>query len=335
MIVRRLLPGGPTAEPDGSGSLREKYYVNGAGLTDANVLAAVDSVTSQAIPVYGAAHTLSGLTSYIVKSISPECVGSNSQGLIYEIDIGYIAPAFESGGGDVDPGIQYEWDIREVDVETTEDVDGNPIVNAAGDPPEGTFNQTEYILILRVWRRITGQFVPATAFAVNGAVNSTDMTVLGWEVPAESMLCSRYAPAGGRQTLGEEAEYTDIEMVFEFKPGTMPWDHHMINQGFNGWSNDGSTDAKDRLYPYDSPDPIETAALLDHEGVPFLSLAVGRAQRDPVANPNIADITRPVLPATGDGWMTFELNAAGNGVIAMARRRKRYDFTSFIPGVFA
>jgi hypothetical protein len=333
MIVRRLLPGGPTAESDGSGSLRELYFVNGSGLTDANVLSAVDSTSGLAIPAYGTANAGTGLTGYTVRSIAPDCVGANGQGLIYIVDVGYRSPSFSPGGDPITTETQYEWDYRVEEIETTQDRDGNPILNAAGDPPEGTFRAPVPIIILRVYER-KDTYSPTTMYAVTEAVNSHDVRILDlWTVTAGNMKCVGYRSLG-RRTITSDAPY-DIEHIYEIQAGYWPWEHHALNQGYNGWWMDDTTERKDHLYALKAKDPVEAPVLLDALGQPWNWHGVGVGQQMPIDNPDIADITKPVLPATGDGWMEYRTLPGNYGTEMIARRCKEYDFRTFITGVFS
>lgn len=342
MKVRVLAERGDIGDDEsGRGERELQFYVKGE-LNDATVLTAVDSDDPEIkIPARGAIHPdddPESPTHFCVdrkaRWFSIDDSGEDS----YIVTCKFRTPAAGGGSGDYDIALKYEWDIGTDPKSTVADVDGNPIVNANGEPYDGDFSDVGKVLILRVYAQELG-INPDEMFSIVDRVNSHKMKVFGKTVGKRQMRCDSYRPPGrmvvGRNLLQEN------EYVFEFKPGYRPWDIHAANVGFTSYiiPKEGESAIRGPIVSGELDSPLEAPTMLKPDGTPVdesLKAGLGLSGRvfkrqTPVANPNIDTISAP----DGDnpdrtGWMEFRA-APGGGYEAVARGKEEYNFIGLFP----
>lgn len=193
----------------------------------------------------------------------------------------------------LDEPLKFRWVIGTESVQVDRDKDGNPILNAAGDPFDTPATADKPTLTLIVSQN-ESTFNLARAMATVGRVCSDTFTIpgVGTVLPGQCR-CISISPAEQYFDGYELADgYVRVEYVFEFREddaGNPGWsfDHRILNQGYRGWWNDGAANQRGDFYTAgDTPDRVSVPVLLASDGTPVASqFKINKELEAPVANP--------------------------------------------------
>jgi hypothetical protein len=231
--------------------------------------------------------------------------------------------------------LKIRWGVGGESIETDVDIEGNPIVNTAGDTFSRLFNRDDLVIHLDV----TTQILPATFNAARSVqyadtYNSDTVGVFGYGTLAPGqMKCVSIMPAQ-EYSPGDATNYIDQVFKFELKKGNVQdpdgvWDafkYRLVSVGNNGWAVNPATSATE-IGPFVKNGNLKTNVLLGVTGIPIdstiqVQFAPG-VYATPVANP------RPVpgkyLEVTGAAF-------APNAVFLKYKKRLPQPFAAL--GIF-
>jgi hypothetical protein len=198
------------------------------------------------------------------------------------------------------------WEPFEISEPVTRDIKGRVIMNMGGDVFQGA---TQIFTMVRLTVVRNMPFVDAARIATySNAVNKNAMTVGGIPIAAEHMRCACIHPL---ISISSETRYVPIahvlEMILDDSLGDYPFQWKFLNQGENGWYDDGGTSRKGRFCngKLSSTEPLSEPIRLDADGTPLTTTTVdqdwvkvlkedGTGFADPVANPNTVDVYKSV-----------------------------------------
>ena len=201
--------------------------------TEANAFSAVDDVSPSTLFVPTVGTIVTG--NYRVASVSlAERLGSDA----WKFQIVETATTTDGDGDLIEQPLEWRWEPSAVTVETDTDRNNKPYVNSAGSKLDGTLPRGKAALFLRVWKRY--DFFDLTlAYNILWRVNSTAVTIDGqWSFFAGQMQCQLFQPVGN-QSYGQTS--VRVEMLFEFRPGYKPFQPRALDQGYEGWYDQGSS----------------------------------------------------------------------------------------------
>lgn len=353
MKVSRLAKHECGDDDNGVGFDEVVYYVRGDA-SFGNVLTAVDSDDPTIkIPARGDAHHDDDPENptHFCTSRSASWLGQNLAGENQYIVTCRFKTRGSSNSGDYASEYEYEWDVRYETVSDPTDIDGNVVVNAAGDPIDADVEKTVPVIILRVLKR-RDLFDASLAKTIVGAVNSEAISLFGaLTAEAGQLKLESYRPLRSF-TYGSTPTPGESELVFEIKWGHRPWDAHFANVGFNGWyePTEGETAVKGPFIhgPTGKKSLLDVPVLIGPRGIPVGSdgitvahTANGRVVASHLAapNPNEHLILDPEYhPTPSDpanpnvGYMEFRrASETAISFEAVAKLKKRYDFVDFLP----
>lgn len=168
-----------------------------------------------------------------VSNISPTQTGFQQFTVVYD----YSRP--ENGATHVPPKPEdripsVRWDFDYVDLEIDSDVDGRPILNAAGDgfqtAPTRKFRVVT--LVLKWW---STSFPWATYSDYRNAVNNANWSLGGATIPAHMAQCLAFGPS---QEFAIDAVAIQMQAAFQIWDGGLlryPWQLRLPNVGYNAW----------------------------------------------------------------------------------------------------
>jgi hypothetical protein len=217
----------------------------------------------------------------------------------------------EFGPGEDDPlnePIEIDWQFIKETLPIDRDVDNNAIVNSAGDPYDPPPSRV-YAHVALVIRRNEPLFSAATALAYIDKVNAAPITIAGaGTLDTEQMLCDMIAPASSYRA---DAEYVPVVYRFILKPGTRPHQLRTVDQGRNGWYQDGS-DTKPGAIVDGEGNPVLADVRLDGTGKPInAQYKITGGKETPVATATLpAGLDVDDELSTADvkylGWTVFQ-----------------------------
>lgn len=190
----------------------------------------------------------------------------------------------EHPGGTEDPEDQpwiYEYRPGLQTEAVDRDINGNPLVNSAGDPPPpGAFNRdftTLEIAITRNEPAVPTDKIQRYLDAYNR--DTVDLAGLGSYDPY-TIRCVYLGPAS---TFNSDALFIPIRYAFRYDPDGY-W-HRFEDKGQNGWFDDGGN--KQGVIVDGNGVAVTTDKLLDGTGKPLdATLKIGSQKAAPIANPN-------------------------------------------------
>lgn len=173
-------------------------------------------------------------------------------------------------GNDVDPISRlpvYQWNIGLATERFDRDVDGNPIVNSAGDPFGDGVEATVHSITLDVTRN-EASFSPIESLNYTNKVNAGSWTVAGVAVGEGQAKCLGIAPVNG-YTLADN--YVSIRYSFEFREDGFL--KRILDEGIHGLAElEAGTGIKKVSILVEGPDgqiPAPSPQLLNGKGVPL------------------------------------------------------------------
>lgn len=218
----------------------------------------------------------------------------NFQGpILSQVVVSYAVPPrgyFQATVKPTDQPWVWEWGACLDSAQMDRDIDNNPILNAAFDPPAEPFQTSVEKQTLRVIR-FEAFYDRATLRYYDGAVNSDDLNLTqpnGKTVayPAGTIRVVRIVPAQAYTTfdtfvpVGVELELYDLSLI---NPNLHdPFQLHVLNVGSNAYYGDGTK--KGHLLYASNREPVDKDVPLDGDGVPIdTTLLVAGDGNDPVA----------------------------------------------------
>lgn len=272
--------------------------------TEATAFTAIDDITpTMFVPTPGS--VVSG--NYRVEAVDlAERLGNDT----WRFRVVEVAQTGTGDGDIIELPLEWRWEPSAVTVDTDTDRNLKPYVNSAGSKLDGTIPRGKASLFLRVWKRYDF-FDVSLAYNILWRVNDAPVTINGRDsFFAGQMQCQMFQPVGN-QSAGQES--VRVEMLFEFKPGYKPFQPRALDQGYEGWYDQGSSTY--RKGPFvnltaTTPYPlVQQPVLLDGTGAPFSTDPVyvakdasGSTANVGVANPT--DLTFGPAVANGDGTYT-------------------------------
>ncbi len=160
------------------------------------------------------------------------------------------------------------------------DIDGNPIINSAGDPFDPPVQTDFTTLAFRIIRTESAPFNAAKALSFMGCVNDGSCTIAGMTFTDGQLLCKVIGPIAE-----VTSKSTRIDIGYDFEAHQEGWDARVLDQGFRSFSsNTGGTAGGRGGGPseiYNPPDPtkpnsinpvqISTPVRLNGKGKPILA----------------------------------------------------------------
>lgn len=318
--VKKIRPREANDSPFGFEVVRQ-YRVMGPS-TEFDALKAVDDTTGLAIPqrsLFGG-DPLDDNSAYTV--YERNCVWENysaEYGDVWIIRITYRSPQFDV----TTESLEWEWDQQLITQQASSDINGNPLINLAGDPLIGGYGRETLMHILRVW--FTRTYTPSTTSSIVNMCNASALTLFpgtaeATTIDAEQMKCLYYKPLDRLKKNGQQVR---IETAFAFLPGYRPWQLKTPNTGFNSWYfGTGNVSAKGRLHFNYNRQPSEDPVLLDFAGRPLSGTSTYRvteALEVAIANP--------------EAYPWIEARNVDGGIELIFDQYNTYEFTGFITGV--
>lgn len=214
--------------------------------------------------------------------------------------------------GGTDPLLEkpwIEWNAMTISEPTDIDIDGRPIMNAAGD----TLSASRFIrgFSFTVTRN-EPFFDILKSEEYSMMVSDRDITIGGVIFPAETLALMSIAPTS-RYQFG--ARYVNIGYYFERLPriNPYPFQHRFINAGDQGWYTSGSGPSKGRFTNAD--DQIVDSIKLNLDGTPFVPTGevIKVANNAAIANPTAVDFYDvETLPDNGGFAIYFKKYRVGD-----------------------
>lgn len=195
--------------------------------------------------------------------------------------------------------------IRWEDADSTEptyvDNNGDGLLNSAGDPfpPQGDLYGGDVLTITRN----EPYYDPGKNLTYRLKINSDTFSPLGgaFTFGPSQARCRSIRPAR-EYVIGEPF----LPIVYRFEIKADGFIKKFVDQGYQGWYNDASAVPQPGTFwtPGPPPERVATEVLLDGTGKPINpKFKVTKALKDPVANPNIANVKG--VPATVNGTVTL------------------------------
>ncbi len=213
---------------------------------------------------------------------------------------------------------RYQWDQGYASEPTDVDVDGNTIINTAGDPID---SYTDFgTLFLTVTRWQTGYNVSQAVQYQNTVNNDTVQTPLSQGTLAPGQLkCLTIKPT---QDYDASATIIQVAYSFEARKGHVQdsdglWDgfkHRIRNEGRRGWYDDGNGPKAGEIFDGRGLQ-VSTDVLLDKQGKPYLT----------AAGYTVASTTPAPAPFTIDDKL---LEDTGSAVFLKYRKCKSLPFSA-------
>lgn len=183
----------------------------------------------------------------------------------------------------------YRAEIETMMVPTDKDLDGNPIVNSAGDPVDPPAVIAENVLVIYC-RRAVPAFSLAMGMEYTWSVNASAFVLPGaGTIGADQGLCRGLMPVS-EWKYGDP--YVIIEGAFAFRRGEIPWRYFMKDQGRNAWYSDSGN--KIGSIAKENGDLPGIDVALDGTGKPIITN--WKVLKDPVAKTVAAAIDNPNPP---------------------------------------
>lgn len=159
------------------------------------------------------------------------------------------------------PETQVDWDVETEEMDA--DVDGIPIINAAGDPFDTGLPRERWDLNVTVVRN-EHSYPINKSLAYAGMVNQGNFTIpnLGTVSEGQALCMPIRSPAGFTQ----QSSY--IPVVYTFKIRSDGWRSRVKNKGLGGWSRSGNTFTPGKFCNANGEE-MASPVLLDKGGVPI------------------------------------------------------------------
>lgn len=209
------------------------FRVKMAAATDSAVLAE----GAVGIPAIGDAHPVA-----ITRKCQLVNVRKDQDRLYYLVTARYTTPVHsdpaDPGGVQDNPlldPIQVDWGYWGRELAITEDVYGNPIVNAANDPFDPPYTDEVHNLMVTVTRN-EATFNPVVADSYTDATNNDNCTIAGLTISPRQACCLELS---GRTAWRNDSVYWVVTYRIAFKADL--WDVRLANQGFYQLVNLGGT----------------------------------------------------------------------------------------------
>jgi hypothetical protein len=175
---------------------------------------------------------------------------------------------------------KYQWSIGTKSEPIDRDIDGNPITNSAGDPPDPPPQRAFPIFYLTIKRYESAPFNFQDRGNYVGKVNKGDMTIQGVAIKEGQLFCSGIAPTG-EYTMQDKI----IEVGYNFELDWDSFDFTMLDQGFKSWYTPGRKSTKQICEIFQPPDPsrggiapvqVSKPVLLNGRGKPIFPTLISK-----------------------------------------------------------
>jgi hypothetical protein len=184
----------------------------------------------------------------------------------------------DAGGDPVDWTPRITMKTMEITAPFDVDLDGRPYVNTALDPVDPglrrvTFKRVEY-------RRYERFYDTARSDAFENRQNSKQVLIGPWTVKPYHMRLNSYSLVGECSLAARFVPVAyEIDFFLTDALGARPFDHPYLNQGKNGWYDDGTNKQRGRFVTagpspgYEFRDVVDMPVRLDVDGMPLNSVA--------------------------------------------------------------
>jgi len=169
------------------------------------------------------------------------------------------------------------------------DIDGNAIVNSAGDPIDPPQARAVHTLALSVKLWVPSYNIQE-AMRITDAINSDPFELKGAGIVEPGQChCRHYKPI---QSYTQFAPYVRVEFLFEFADATDPWQNLIFDMGRNGWAIGPDGDPIKGQICFHDGTPISEDVRLDGTGKPIdpklriFNINSPANPAVPIANPN-------------------------------------------------
>jgi hypothetical protein len=190
-----------------------------------------------------------------------QCTSPDGRTWTVTVDYAPFDPNSQQDENPLDEPPQMDWDAADFEEVVEQDVDGNPVINSAGDPFDPPLTRDNSYPILVITRN-EATFSPGLAYSYRNKVNAATFFGSG----PRTVRCRPIV--GKKQYHAAFGTYYQVTYRFEFNPDG--FDKNVLNQGLR---RKAGTDRK--AITTKEGQPISSPVPLDADGVPL----------DPTADP--------------------------------------------------